>query len=440
MGYMRIRGRFPIALTLALTLLSARAVLAQFPLGPEMALSRPASPGAVNEVAVAEDGSFVAVWASVTGPPRASDVFYRLFGPDGRPRGFELTVANQGRGQQSSPQIAMAKDGSFVITWAVDVQGRGGVGINRVYARRFDRSGRPRGGPFPVTVAPTLGPNGRDGQDFPGVAIAPDGRIVVFWTNDTGRQAEDGADFFDLKARWFADDGHSLGDPFGVATRYFEAELGRARFDRDGTLVVAFQGHNGESSFFDVYLQRFDTQGAPRGEAVRINNDPETVPGSQLEPDFAFGADGSLFVVWTDRAADSVRHPDQRLHEPDSEGVVAQRVAASFEPLGPPVVVNRFFLGAQERPAVATTSDGGFFVVWQSGGGQDGSGSGVFGRRFDATGTAVSRELTMAVQRTNDQQGPRIALNAHGRGVIAWTTFDPHQNKVVGAFGRLFGP
>ena len=46
----------------------------------------------------------------------------------------------------------------------------------------------------------------------------------------------------------------------------------------------------------------------------------------------------------------------------------------------------------------------------------------------------------MAVQRTNDQQGPRIALNAHGRGVIAWTTFDPHQNKVVGAFGRLFGP
>jgi len=430
-----------VPLVLGLTLLPAMAAWAQFPLGPELALSRSANPGAVSEVAVAEDGSFVAVWASTSEKPRTSDVFYRLFGPDGRPRGFELTVANQGRGQQSWPQIAMAKDGSFVLTWLVDVQGQGGFGgIQRVYARRFDRAGHPRGGPFPVTVAPSRGPNGiyRDGQFSPGAAIAPDGRIVVFWTHDTGVVAEDFADFFDLKARWFADDGHSLGDSFVVATGYLEAELGRARFDRDGTLVVAFQGHNGESSFFDVYLQRCDSQGAPLGEAVRINNDPETLSTTQLEPDFAFGADRSLFVVWTDRAADSERHPDQLLREPDSWGVVAQRVAASFEPLGPPVAVNRFYLGAQEHPAVATTADGGFLVVWQSGGGQDGSGLGVFGRRFDATGTTVSRELTMAVQRANDQLFPRVALSSKGRGVVAWSTF--FKSRLVGAFGRLFGP
>jgi hypothetical protein len=172
--------------------------------------------------------------------------------------------------------------------------------------------------------------------------------------------------------------------------------------------------------------------------AARINNDSETLPTTQLEPDFAFGADRSLFVVWTDVDADSERHPDLRLQGPDSWGVVAQRVAASFEPLGPPVAVNRFYLGGQEHPAVATTADGGFLVVWQGGGGQDGSGLGVFGRRFDATGTAVSRELTMAVQRANDQLFPRVALSSKGRGVVAWSTV--FKSRLVGAFGRLFGP
>ncbi|HEV7515839.1 MAG TPA: hypothetical protein VGR07_06040, partial [Thermoanaerobaculia bacterium] len=324
-----VRGRLPIVLTFAL--LSAAAARAQAPLGSELALSRQANPGGGAQVAVAEDGSFVAVWVNTTEKPRASDVFVRLFGPDGRPRGPEFAVANQARGQQTEPQVAMAKNGTFVVTWLVDVMGRGGFGVDRIVARRFDRAGQPRGGPFPVTVEPRPGPNGiyKDGQYSPGVAIAPDGRILVFWTHDTGRRAYDGDDYFDLKARWFADDGHALGDPLLLAAGYLEAELGRARFDRDGTLVIVFQGHGGEGTFYDVFLQRFDAKGAPLGEAVRINNDPETLPSSQLEPDFAFGADRSLFVVWTDRGADGVRLPDQRLTSNDAVGLVAQRVAAS---------------------------------------------------------------------------------------------------------------
>jgi hypothetical protein len=285
-----------------------------------------------------------------------------------------------------------------------------------------------------VTVAPS---RTKDGQYGPGVAIAPDGRILVLWSHDTGERAEDGGDIFDLRARWFADDGHALGAPLVLEKGFLEADLGRARFDRDGSLVVVFEGHGGEPTFFDVFLKRFDRTGAPLGEAVRINNDPLTLPTSQQDPDFAIGADGSLFVVWTDTGGDFVRHSNQQPTIEDDFGLVAQRVGASGELLGPPLAVNRFFRGEQGRASVAATADGGFFVVWQSGAGQDGSGEGVFGRRYDASGALLGRELSVPLQRTNDQVAPRIALNANGHGVVTWTTVE--NGRVVGTFGRLFG-
>jgi hypothetical protein len=420
----------PVVLAL-LALLSGAAARAQPFLGPEIALSRPASPGSQARVAAAEDGSFVAVWQ--TGSPRATDVLIRLFDAAGRARGPEFPVANQGRGHQISPQIAMAGNGTFVVVWLVDVTPQSGQALYRLFARRFDRDGHPRGGPFPVTIEPTA----EKGLQFgPGVAIAPDGRILVAWSQDTGVDDGDGGHVFDLRARFFADDGHSLGEAFVLEAQLDQVDLARLRFARDGRLFVLCEEYGGEPTFFDVFLKRFSTNGAPLGEAIRLNNDPETLPASQHGSDFAIGADGNLFVVWTDNAADFVRHPAEHLVGFDGLGLVGQRVSAAGELLGSPIAINRFFRGEQDSASVAATADGGFFVVWTGNADQDGSGFGVFGRRYDASGTPVSREYILPLTRANNQTAPAIALNSKGQGVVAWSS--AKSGALLGLFARLF--
>src|SRR5262249_18828203 len=65
------------------------------------------------------------------------------------------------------------------------------------------------------------------------------------------------------------------------------------------------------------------------------------------------------------------------------------------ELVGPEIPVNTFLPGDQQSPGVSTDASGGFVVVWQSGSSygsgpaQDGSLSGVFGRRFGPSGTPL---------------------------------------------------
>ena len=78
------------------------------------------------------------------------------------------------------------------------------------------------------------------------------------------------------------------------------------------------------------------------------------------------------------------------------------------ELVGPELPVNTFIPGNQQAPAVATDASGGFVVVWQSGSfygsgpAQDGSLSGVFGRRFVPAG----RRSAARSRSTRRRSGP----------------------------------
>jgi hypothetical protein len=54
---------------------------------------------------------------------------------------------------------------------------------------------------------------------------------------------------------------------------------------------------------------------------------------------------------------------------------------AGAQAIGPEFRVNSYTTGTQYRPSVAASADGRFVVTWHSYL-QDGSGAGVFGRRF----------------------------------------------------------
>ena len=80
--------------------------------------------------------------------------------------------------------------------------------------------------------------------------------------------------------------------------------------------------------------------------------------------------------------------------------------------------INSHTEGDQANPSVTALSDGGFVVTWESDG-QDGSGLGVYGQRYDATGTARGAEFRIATTAADDQQNPSVTGLSNGGFVVA---------------------
>jgi hypothetical protein len=84
------------------------------------------------------------------------------------------------------------------------------------------------------------------------------------------------------------------------------------------------------------------------------------------------------------------------------------------------VQVNGYSPHHQTHPAVAMNDDGDFVVVWRSHV-ADGRGGGVFGRRFDADGTALGDEFKVNLSDVDvDNWTPAVAIAPSGEFIIAW--------------------
>jgi hypothetical protein len=98
--------------------------------------------------------------------------------------------------------------------------------------------------------------------------------------------------------------------------------------------------------------------------------------------------------------------------------------------------VNFFTTSAQTSPGVASDASGNFLVVWQSNL-QDGSTWGVFGRRYDATGTPQGGEFEVNSNTTDFQYRPRVASDATGDFVVVWQSY-LQDGSSSGVFGQRY--
>jgi hypothetical protein len=111
-------------------------------------------------------------------------------------------------------------------------------------------------------------------------------------------------------------------------------------------------------------------------------------------------------------------------------------LASSQVRVGPEFRVNGHTTGSQAHSSVTATPNGGFVVAWQSAG-QDGSGYGVFARRYDALGAAMGAEFQVNAYATGDQTSPSVAADPDGRLVIAWTS-NGQDRSGSGVFARRY--
>jgi hypothetical protein len=119
-------------------------------------------------------------------------------------------------------------------------------------------------------------------------------------------------------------------------------------------------------------------------------------------------------------------------------GIFGQRFAASGAPAGAEFRVNTFTTLDQSRPSVALDSSGNFVVAWQ-GAGQDGSGTGVFGQRYVAMGTPLGAEFRVNTYVTSDQMGPALAADDAGDFVVVWWS-SGQDGSNYGVFGQRYSP
>jgi hypothetical protein len=105
-------------------------------------------------------------------------------------------------------------------------------------------------------------------------------------------------------------------------------------------------------------------------------------------------------------------------------------------PAGGEFQVNTYTTNGQFDPAVAMDARGRFVVIWTSYT-QDGSNSGIFGQRYDATGTPLAGEFRVSTYTTNEQARAAVATDAVGNFVVAWAS-EGQDGDQRGIFGQRY--
>jgi hypothetical protein len=117
-------------------------------------------------------------------------------------------------------------------------------------------------------------------------------------------------------------------------------------------------------------------------------------------------------------------------------GIFARRYDSAGSPVGGEFQVNTYTPGAQVSPSVGMNALGYFVIAWSSDG-SDGSGYGIAARRFDSAGNALGAEFQVNQYATGDQLAPSVAMGGDANFAVAWQSAD-QDGAGTGIFARRF--
>jgi hypothetical protein len=342
-------------------------------------------------------GDFVVAWYGYGQDGSALGLYAQRYNASGVRQGGEFRVNTSTTGVQADPRVAMDADGDFVVAWTSSFGQDGSY--DGVYAQRYNASGVRQGGEFRVNTFTT------GAQAGPRVAMDADGDFVIAWTSVSDDQ--DGSDQGVYAQRYNAS-GVPQGGEFRVNTFTASAQAAPSvAMDADGDFVITWMSFGQDGSEAGVYAQQYNTSGVPQGGEFRVNT---YTTHYQNFPSVAMDAAGDFVVIW------------EGYGQGDNEGVYGQRYNANGVPQGGEFRVNTYTTHYQNFPRVAMDAEGDFVVAWQSND-QDGSGYGVYGQGYSASGVAQGGEFRANTFTSNHQHFPSVAGDADGDFVIAWHSF-----------------
>ena len=201
-----------------------------------------------------------------------------------------------------------------------------------------------------------------------------------------------------------------------------EQTIASVASDASGNFVVVWGSYGQDGSGRGIFGRRFNAANVPQGAEFRVNS---YTTNFQSFPRVALDANGNVVVVW------------ENGQDGSSSGISGQRYNALGVAQGGEFQVNSYTTNRQANPRVSSDPGGNFVVVWASGGGQDGSLYGVFGQRFDAAGSPQGTEFRVNTYTSGNQYVNGVASDASGNFVVVWQS-NAQDGSNQGIFGRRF--
>lgn len=397
-------------------------------------------------VAIDVDGDFVIVWQSPNQEAASSGngIFARRYDSNGAPLSNEFQVNTFTTGEQRFGRIAMRNDGEFVVTWeSVNQEAPAGFGYG-IYGQRFNANGVPIGGEFSINTTTTTN------QLFSTVGMSYDGDVVVAWTSlnqDGGgygiyaqryRETVDSAVPIMSNFVFHADEltnNELLLSPVDSLGAVFTENMFASGADSI-TLANATAASNWVLERFNTTTMAFENVFAENPFTVTFGVNPNTQKYQALLtfPSFLLAGNYRLTLRGNVRDATSPGPGVRTLQGGDQVVLFTVR---STHSVGAEAQVNQPGVGSanaqtnffQNPQSVAMDSSGNYIVTWSSRN-QDGSGYGVYARRYNRTGAAQGNAFLVNQTTSGDQAFSSVATFADGSFIITWTSGPPLSGSV----------
>lgn len=329
--------------------------------------------------------------------------------------GDQFLVAESASFSSTPPMVAVQSGGAFTSVWESFETDGSGFGV---FAQRFDAGGSPLTlGSYQVNTYAS------GEQSAPAIAGDETGNVLIVWQSK-GQDDVDGG--FGIYGQWYNNTGATIGSEFLInSTTAGDQEAPSVAMDELGNAIVVWQSNGQDGDDWGVYYKRFESVGDTTGTELRAN---VATIGRQQAPAVAAGSNGNFVIAW--EAVDPAGGSDASLD-------IYARVfdSASVEIAGE-MRVNTAMLRDQVTPQVAMDADGDFAVVWV-GGGIPGSGSDVFGQRFNGLGEAQGSEFRVNNTTLASQVGGGVSMDSVGNFLVVWQSV--HQDGFSeGIFGRQY--
>jgi hypothetical protein len=360
-------------------------------------------------VAMAANGSFVAVWSSYGQDGSGWGVYGQRFDRTGAPLGGEFRVNTSTVGDQSYASVASDAAGNFVVTWASHASGRWVI-----LTQCYNAAGNKVGGEMQVSTALS------GDQLYPNVAMNDLDNFVITWSG----QGSDGHwDIYAQKFSWPTGllGGGAQGGNFRVNTTTASDQMYSAvALGVLGNFTIVWQSNGQDGSGWGIYGQQYTALGLALGGNFLVNT---TTAGDQVFPSIAMNAlDTSCVVTWSSYGQDG-----------SGWGVYGQQYTALGLPLGGEFQVNTTTAGDQIHSSATVAVDGSYFITWTSSspGGTDG---GIYGQQYTALGIPLGQE--MAISTTSGGKNYATVAISQNNAIVVWSGFGSGESQ--GVFGRLF--
>ncbi|MGO4706722.1 cadherin domain-containing protein [Microvirga sp. 2MCAF38] len=377
-----------------------------------------------SKVAALRDGGFVAVWEDLSvsgGDTSGRAIRGQLFNADGTNRGNEFLVNSTTLGDQVTPTVAVFPDGRFVVAWTEKPSINA---MSNARASIFNSNGTPTAPDFLVLDVP------------PGQIRYDRGTAISVIDNESFSVGFETGPGGPMNVR-FTIKNSALEKNYQKGVGDLGALGGTAVVALDNGNIVQFNsawegepGYNPKNIAFSILTKE--------GVVVRDNVVAHTTStGNQTSPSVAKLSDGRMVVTYV--------HGDAASGDGSGQSIRAQIINADGSLVGTDFQVNTATVGDQIQPSVTALIDGGFAVLYNDrklGTVDDKDMARI--RIFSKTGVALDRDYHIAIPQGPDgyeaQTGPALTTLADGRIMVSWTNIIGSGTDKIDIKGQIIDP